>query len=200
MHDVGALKKRHSRCTIARSTRAAGVSPPWFGNSAGNGDRFSRTDYITAQEFAPHIRLCTTAGLHQPLLMHDVGALKKRHSRCTIACSQERRASARRALRYEPCAARITHRWPTARPWNRERRASTRRALEVALAGAIRHTITGYLACNQERRASARRGCGNRVCNGVRARTTSGSPLCGNCGVAATGALHKPRLAYASRS
>jgi hypothetical protein len=51
--------------------------------------------------------------------MHDVGALKKRHSRCTIACSQERRASARRALRYEPCAARITHRWPTARPWNR---------------------------------------------------------------------------------
>jgi hypothetical protein len=55
-------------------------------------------------------------------------------------------------------------------------------------------------ARTQERRASARRGCGNRVCNGVRARTTSGSPLCGNCGVAATGALHKPRLAYASRS
>jgi hypothetical protein len=55
----------------------------------------------------------TTAGLRQPLLMHDVGALKKRHSRCTIACSQERRASARRGRRTEPlpryarCAARI---------------------------------------------------------------------------------------------
>jgi hypothetical protein len=51
--------------------------------------------------------------------MHDAGALKKRHSRCTIACSQERQASARRVLRYEPCAARITHCSPTALPLNK---------------------------------------------------------------------------------
>jgi hypothetical protein len=116
----------------------------------------------------------TTAGLRQPLLMHDAGALKK----TTFAVHN--RMFPRAAGINPPCFA--------------------IRTLAVRINAFASRQCTGYLACNQERRASARRGCGNRVCNGVRARTTSGSPLCGNCGVAATGALHKPRLAYASRS
>jgi hypothetical protein len=73
---------------------------------------------------------------------------------------QERRVLARRGVRYGRCAARINALLADDATPKQKRRASTRRALEVALAGAIRHTITGYLACNQERRASARRGSG----------------------------------------
>jgi len=54
-----------------------------------------------------------------------------------------------------PCTANNIRRITTAESG---RRASTRRGLGVALAGAIRHTITGYVAWNQERQASARRG------------------------------------------
>jgi hypothetical protein len=67
--------------------------------------------------------------------MHDVGALKKRYSRCTIACSQERRASARRGVRYERCAARINALLADDATPEQKRRASARRALGIALAG-----------------------------------------------------------------
>jgi hypothetical protein len=40
VRDAGPPKKRHSRCSNARPTGAAGVSPPWSGNRAGSTERF----------------------------------------------------------------------------------------------------------------------------------------------------------------
>jgi hypothetical protein len=96
-------------------TKAASILPRWVPKSR----RQQRPVFAGELHLHRTSGSRTTAGLHQPLLVHDVGAPKKRHSRCTIACSQERRVLARRGVRYERCAARITHRWPTARPWNR---------------------------------------------------------------------------------
>jgi hypothetical protein len=87
-------------------TRAAGVSPPWYGNRTCNGDRFSWSDYVhhARSDGAPRLAdanrcrrrswwthangrkcaasLCTGESFHnhgcsrQPLLVHDVGPLK----------------------------------------------------------------------------------------------------------------------------
>jgi hypothetical protein len=88
---------RESR-TVGRprdpGTEAARINPPWLPESR----RQRRPVFAGELHLHRTSGSGTTAGLHQPLLMHDVGALKKRHSRCTIACSQERRASTHRAL------------------------------------------------------------------------------------------------------
>jgi hypothetical protein len=88
------------------SAGAATVSPPWFGNRAGNGDRFSSSDYVhhVLSDGAPRLltpaapgaalggrtpivanmrlrfaranRFTATAGLRQPLLVREAGPLK----------------------------------------------------------------------------------------------------------------------------
>jgi hypothetical protein len=109
---------RESR-TVGRprdpGTEAARINPPWLPESR----RQRRPVFAGELHLHRTSGSRTTAGLRQPLQMHDAGALKKRHSRCTIACSQERRASAHRGRRTEPSAARITHCSPTALPLNK---------------------------------------------------------------------------------
>jgi hypothetical protein len=77
--------------------------------------------------------------------MHDAGAPKKRYSRCTIACSQERRVLARRGVRYGRCAARINALLADDATPKQKRRASTRRALRTTPPTAIprRHQTHG---------------------------------------------------------
>jgi hypothetical protein len=86
--------------------------------------------------FARAIRFTTTAGLRQPLLVHDAGSLKNNDiSGAQTHVLQERRASARRA------------------PGMR------------ALSGESRARFGGWRIHNQERRASARRGSANAPAN-----------------------------------
>jgi hypothetical protein len=68
-------------------TRAAGVSPPWFGNRTGNGERVLPTvdAHMPRGAYAP--RSCVAVRMSVD---------KKRFLRCTYERSQERRVSARR--------------------------------------------------------------------------------------------------------
>jgi hypothetical protein len=59
---------------------AAGVSPPWFGNTLATAFRLSDRPVVVTSE--SRFRFCkrgslTTAGLRQPLLVHDVRSLHK---------------------------------------------------------------------------------------------------------------------------
>ncbi len=73
--------------------RAAGVSPPWFGFALATATGFCGLINVPTAHSAPP----NTAGLRQPLLVHDVRLVGDKRSRQReFARSQERWASARR--------------------------------------------------------------------------------------------------------
>jgi hypothetical protein len=127
-------KLRLVRYTNARSTRAAGVSPPWFGNAVADaiavpglstsachgwltpiapGAALDGGTPIVAKarlRFARAIRFTATAGLRQPLLVHDARPLKNSDIRgAQTHILQERRASARRGGQNRSWAVTIEH-------------------------------------------------------------------------------------------
>jgi hypothetical protein len=168
------------RITTAES-RAATVSPPWFGNRAGSTERFLSNEDARMPRGADAPRSCVGVRMSAG----EIAIL-----RCTNAHQQQRLVSARRGSAIAPatpsvccrtrmlaCHGRLTH------PLLIAARSFARGKPPVAM-----HKRTS----RQERRASARRGTGNRTCNGDR--------------FSWSGYIHhalsdgSPRLDYVSRS
>jgi hypothetical protein len=157
--------------------------------------------------FAEPERCRRTAGLRQPLLVHDVHpAEKHRHLRCGNERLQGRRPSARRGSRIASATASVSCRtWMLACHGGL---TSPALVLPCECLPTKKRFLRWTNACSQERRASARRGSVNRtlprknrtLCSGYRTPIQERRASARRGSVTLCNGVDSPRLAYASRS